>query len=313
MMADDSKLKDALERSAEAADVDFKSAFDVTRPGEWLEIIKDVVAFANSGGGTILIGVTDDGLPSGEDVNAVLAIDPADMTNRLHKYTGTHYHGFEVTKCQKAGVEICAICIGPVRIPMVFTNVGTFETTPGKQKNTFSLGTVYFRHGAKSEPGTSEDLRTFVEREIETVRRSWLEGIAKVVEAPAGSRIAILPPETHPAGPSGAVPLRLTDDPTAPAYYAVPIDATHPFRQKEVVREANALLAGRRVINSHDILCIRRVYSIQKDIALCYTQNYASPRYSQAFVDWIVRKYEEDEEFFGKTKQQFDKLKEGTA
>jgi len=93
-----------------------------------------------------------------------------------------------------------------------------------------------------------------------------LDGIAKVVEAPVGLRFAILPPETQPDGPSGALPLRLTDDPTAPAYYAIPIDTTRPFRQKEVVREVNAKLAGRKTINAHDILCVRRVYSVQKDI-----------------------------------------------
>src|SRR5919106_1038374 len=86
--------------------------------------------------------------------------------------------------------------------------VGTYEVAHGRQKTVFSVGAVYFRHGAKSEPGTSEDLRMFLERELELVKRSWLDGIAKVVEAPAGSRFAILPPETEPAGPSGALPLR---------------------------------------------------------------------------------------------------------
>jgi len=50
------------------------------------------------------------------------------------------------------------------------------------RRNVFSVGTVYFRHGAKSEPGTSDDLRQFLEREIEATRRTWLDGIAKVVE-----------------------------------------------------------------------------------------------------------------------------------
>lgn len=289
--------------------MDFKSAFNPADSGDRLEIIKDIVAFANSGGGTILIGANDDGSPSGTDVSGALSIDPADLTNHIHKYTGIHFHAFEIAECQKTDQEVCAISIRGCRVPIVFTRVGTYEVTAGKQKTAFSVGTVYFRHGAKSEPGTSDDLRTVLERELEEIKHSWLDGIAKVVEAPAGSRFAILPPETQPAGPSGVLPLRLTDDPNAPAYYAVRIDTTHPFRQKEVVREVNARLAGRKSINAHNILCIRRVVSIQKDISFCYTQNYASPRYSQAFVDWIVRKYDEDADFFDKTKVQFDKLK----
>ena len=43
-------LQDALRSSVEAVDLDFKSAFH-GGSGDWLELIKDVVAFANSGGG----------------------------------------------------------------------------------------------------------------------------------------------------------------------------------------------------------------------------------------------------------------------
>ena len=93
----------------------------------------------------------------------------------------------------------------------------------------------------------------------------------------------------------------------------MPIDTTHPFRQKEVVVEVNKKLAGRKAINAHDILCIRRVFTVQKEIKFCYTQNYATPRYSQAFVDWVIQRYEEDNAFFDKTKEQFDHLKQAEA
>ena len=302
-------LAELLTVTAESAELDFKSSFDPAHPGDWIELIKDVVAMSNSGGGTVLIGLNDEGLPSGADAASVLAVDPADITNKIHKYTATQFHAFEILECQKNDVDVCAIRVGAVRIPMVFTKVGTYETAPGKQKTVFSVGTVYFRHGAKSEPAASDDLRDFLTREVEATKRSWLDGIAKVVEAPTGSRVAILPPVDQPAGPSGAVPVQLTSDPTAPAYYAVPIDTTHPFRQKEVVGEVNSRLAGKKVITNHHVLCIRRVHQIQKNIAFCYTQNFASPRYSQTFVDWIITQYESDQTFFENTKAKFDQLK----
>lgn len=312
-MASDEKLKVLLERTTEAADLDFKSAFDVSTLGEWLEIIKDIAAFANSGGGSLLIGVNDDGTPSGADVAGALSIDSADLTNKIHKYTGTHFSRFEIAECEKAGHEVCLLTVRSTHIPLIFTRVGTYEPIPGKQKTVFSSGTVYFRHGAKSEPGTSDDLRAFLDRELELIKRSWLDGISKVVEAPVGSRIAILPAEAQPIAPSGAIPIQLTNNPNAPAYYAVPIDTTHPFRQKEVVREINTCLAGKKAITPHDILCVRRVYSVQQDIKFCYTQNYATPRYSQAFVDWLVQMYSEDTKFFEKTKDQYDQLKQNAA
>jgi predicted HTH transcriptional regulator len=83
-MPSEEELRTLLARTAEAAELDFKSKFEIADAGDWLEIIKDIAAFANSGGGTILIGVNDDGTPSGADVAGALAIDPADLTNRIH-------------------------------------------------------------------------------------------------------------------------------------------------------------------------------------------------------------------------------------
>lgn len=309
----DDALNQALERRSETANVDFKSTFDVSATRDWLELIKDIVAFANSSGGYILVGITDDGRPSGIDISKLLTVDPADIANRIHKYTGQHFAGFELIQCEKDAREICAIRVFAVQVPIVFTRVGEIELPDGKKKTSFAMGTIYFRHGAKSEPGTSEDLRQFLDRELERTRKSWLDGITKVVEAPTGSRFAVLPPEGSPTGPSGSLPVQLTTDPSAPSYYAVPLDQTHPHRQKEVIQQVNGRLAGQKIINSHDIICIRRVYSIQKQIQYCYTQNYASPRYSQQFVEWIVQQYNFNSTFFDETRAKFDELKSSTA
>lgn len=185
------RISAALEKTSEAGDLDFKSSFDVASAGDWLELIKDIVALANSGGGLILLGLNDDGSPSGADTTALQGVDPADLTNRMHKYTGHHFSAFELIECQKEGQDLCALRVGGVRVPLVFTRVGTYEVSEAKQKTAFSQGTTYFRHGAKSEPGTSEDLRIFLDREIERTRKSWLDGIAKVVEAPTDRKSVV--------------------------------------------------------------------------------------------------------------------------
>lgn len=312
-MANEDWLEGACGKSSEAADLDFKSTLDPTQAGDLLEFIKDMVAMANSGGGVIVVGCDDSGTPVAGDLSPLAKTDPADLGNHLHKYTDQHFNEFEIAVAKKSDALVCALRIGASPVPIVFTRVGTYETSHGKQKNVFSVGTVYFRHGAKSEPGTSNDLRAFLDREVEHVRRAWLDGIAKVVEAPAGARIAVLPPADESTSQSGALPLRLTNDPDAPPYYAVPIDSTHPYRQKEVVQEVNARLKGHKVINAHDIRCIRRVYPIQQDIKFCYTQKFATARYSQAFVEWIVERFEDNAFFFEETKHAFDGIQKGAA
>ena len=66
-------LEEALSRTTETTNVDFKSSFDPGATRDWLELIKDIVSFANSGGGHILVGLDDDGVPSGNSVDALLA------------------------------------------------------------------------------------------------------------------------------------------------------------------------------------------------------------------------------------------------
>src|SRR5450432_1251723 len=77
--------------TSESAEQDFKAEFNPEITGEWCELIKDIVAMANSGGGRILIGVNDDGTPSHLDVAKVLALDLAPIVDRLYKYTDVHF------------------------------------------------------------------------------------------------------------------------------------------------------------------------------------------------------------------------------
>jgi hypothetical protein len=52
-----------------------------------MELIKDPVSVANSGGGLIAFGVCDDGQPSTGDVEPVLDLDPAKITDKVESYT----------------------------------------------------------------------------------------------------------------------------------------------------------------------------------------------------------------------------------
>lgn len=303
------ELSAALAATCESEKLDFKRAFDPDSTAEWLELIKDIAVLANSGGGIVIIGADDDGNPVQGDLTSIIAVDPADVTNKIYKYTDRHFHNFEFRRCQKDGSDICMLLVGPIEVPLVFTRPGTYTAEPGKQKTAFSVGTVYFRHGAKSEPGNSDDLRAFIDRRLESIKRSWLDGIAKVVEAPPGTRIVVLPADIDESSDADATPIRVVDDPMAPAYRALPVDQTHPHRQKEVVQQVNGRLSERATVNSHHIFCIRRVYNIDQEIRVCYTQRHAAPKFSDAFVDWIVTQFEKNDDIFEDAKRRFAQMR----
>lgn len=277
---------DAL--AGEAASLDFKSSFDPDSKQDWCELIKDMIAMTNSGGGSIVVGLNDDGSPANSNIHSLLAVDPADVTNKIHSYTDQHFAAFEIVEGLCCDTSVAVVKVEASRIPIVFTAHGGYAV-PGGQKAAFVKGSVYFRHGAKSEPGTTDDLRLALERELERVKGFWLEGIQKVTAAPAGSTVQIIQQPLTLTNSVEAAPIRLTSDKSAqglsldvalrdtpeatairltndenaPTLSVVQADKLYPHRQKELVQRLSARLE--KAISGHDLQCVRRVHNVDQN------------------------------------------------
>lgn len=280
---------------------------------------------SNSGGGTIVVGVDDDGNLSNSDSAPLLAVDPADVTNRIHSYTDQHFAAFDIVQGLRFGKPVAVVKVGASRIPIVFTAHGGYAAPGGGQKAAFVKGSVYFRHGAKSEPGTTDDLRQALERELEQVKGFWLDGIGKVMAAPAGSTVQIVQraitlkdsaeatpvrPTTGDGAPTvgvdsvalrdtpEATAIRLTNDESAPTLSVMQADKLYPHRQKELVRRLAECLGGQATVSGHDLQCVRRVHKVDDDPMFSYQAQHSPRKYTEAFVDWLVSKHFEDPKFF---------------
>ena len=218
-------VQKALSARRESKYVEFKATFDPRSSAEWCELTKDIVAMANSGGGIIVFGLDSLGRPTKDDLTDLASIDPADIINKVSKYTGSVHPELEVREIQKDGHLLQAFVLQPVSIPIVFQRPGTYDIGSGKQRTAFSLGTIYFRHGAKSEPGTSDDIRAVLDRQLELIRKSWLKSVKKVVQAPPGSEFTVVRPmgrlgvlglsgKMRTAQHTNATSVQLTRDPT---------------------------------------------------------------------------------------------------
>jgi hypothetical protein len=80
---------------------------------------------------------------------------------------------------------------------------------------------------------------------------------------------------------------------------------THPYRQKEVIEQVNAALAGTTHINQYEVQCIVIIYGIRKRPEFYYKGAVkGSPaQYSPAFVTWVLKEHEKDGEFFQRVRQ----------
>lgn len=293
----------ALTAKRESKAIEFKETLDTGSPQDWCEVIKDIVAIANSGGGIILVGVHNTGSPVDSDITGLLSLDPAAVADKIFSYTSTSFADVQIAELHKASKPVAGIRIGPAEMPVVFTRPGTYAIANGKQASAFSKGTVYFRHGAKSEPGTTEDLRSFFERLVARVRKEWMRGVRKVVHAPPGYSVAMLPPEIRDSDAPTATPIRIVDDPSAPGYRIVNADKTHPYRQKELVEVLNERLPAGMRVNSFDIQCIRNVHKIDSNSNFFHRPRFGSPQYSEKLVEWLLKKTREDRRFFRKARR----------
>jgi hypothetical protein len=306
----DELLEKALRAKRESKYIEFKECFDPSSLKDWCEIIKDIVAIANSGGGVIVFGVKNDGNPSCCDISQVIELDNATVTDKIFRYTGVQFADYELLEASKSGNDIAILKIPSVNIPILFTHPGTYPVQAGKQQTAFARGTVYFRHGAKSEPATRDDIRLVIERNLEEIKKSWIKGVRKVVQAPDGYQVHVLPPEIVISDSHSATPIRLVDDPSAPAYHKLSPDLSHPYRQKDVITEVNKKLPPEFQINQFDIRAVRKVYKIDSNDTYTYHPKYSSTQYSQSLVDWLIKQFVEHNEFFHETRLEFNELRQ---
>ena len=117
---------------AESSECDFKLCLP-TSSDEWIEVIKDIVAMANSGGGILIFGVNNDGSPSTVPVN-ITSVDLADVGNKIYKYTDRRNVPLELTTCLRAQKTMVCLNVGPVPSPLVFACPGLMPSKVGSRK-----------------------------------------------------------------------------------------------------------------------------------------------------------------------------------
>jgi hypothetical protein len=314
-----SKLLERAENAKrESKYIEFKREFDVNSPAAWCEVIKDIVAFTNSGGGIIAFGVNNDGSNSGFDVSPVLNLDLAGITDKLQSYTGHQFEGIEVVEVERESSKIAAFIISGTDMPVPFIRPGTYDAGNGKQKTAFAQGTVYFRHGAKSEAGSYEDFRKWRDEAIEKVRGEWLGGIRKVVEAPAGHAITVVssPPSPKAGAPrleGMAITARLSAGPGAVQFVPQNTEEIWPYRQKDLLGRINKELNVQPLINGHDILCINSSLNVLRaHPEFAYKPHrLASPQYNDKYANWIITQFKADPKYFQRMREEYRNRTQG--
>jgi EC042_2821-lke REase len=153
-------------------------------------------------------------------------------------------------------------------------------------------------------PGIQKILEGVIERQLEIIRKDWIRGVRKVVAAPPGSQVVVASGEIKESDSPSATPIRIVDDPKAPAYRKVDFDVSHPFRMTELLRTLNKKMAGKLTLNLHDIYCLRRLHDWDTNPVFCNKPLFTSMQYSEALVQYIMKAFAQEPDFFMKAKKE---------
>lgn len=199
LLSDDPLSRDAAIFLAEYAEeddrVDYKLTMDTKSNKSWLELTKDVSAFANTFGGYLVFGFNDQRKEI-QGISRLLADSLKDINNILQKINrNLEPH---ITGIRSKTYRIEGKTIGLLYVPQSFgrTHViskdGDFDHLSGKSQTLIRKGTFYVRRSGGNHLGDSRDLDDVIERRIDQFRSALMDKFAKVVYTPATSDVYVL-------------------------------------------------------------------------------------------------------------------------
>jgi Schlafen, AlbA_2 len=175
--------------------VDYKKTFVHTEEHHWLEISKDVMAFANTSGGYLVFGVADGifnvvGLT--EDVEKIL-LDINQVQMKVNRFLDPEIALMRARQVTREGKSVVVWFIPQSsEVTHVFKKDGAFVHRSGKSKTAFRKGTLYVRRSAANHLADSRDLDSIFDRRLEKFREQIMGRIARVVEAPVEKHVLLV-------------------------------------------------------------------------------------------------------------------------
>ncbi|MEX2144269.1 MAG: hypothetical protein WD740_06715 [Anaerolineales bacterium] len=172
--------------AGESRNEDLKIKIDIQVAAEKLELIKNIAAIANSGGGKIILGKNEKKSP-GISVAETKQLDSARVADLVSKYIKpSQVHVGHTLKRVKKGRFLLTLNISRVTYPVVFSKQG-FD--PIANRPVFRVGDVWTRHSSKTEPIEHEDLRLWIEAAKGSAINQMKDRLRIIAEAPEDADI----------------------------------------------------------------------------------------------------------------------------
>lgn len=210
----DDKLSFILNYKGETQAIDFKIAFESSETREWLSITKDIIAFSNTTGGYIVFGIRD---TTFEKVGIAerdwhVLVDPDNIQKRINTYVLPPFTHLTSSHVSDEGKEFIILHIPESKGKThIVVKEGKFINKHTKEEIiVLRKGEIYVRRSGSCVLIEPDDLDAILERRISHYKESLLENISQIVQAPAESKMYIVPIDERV--PDGVDKVRLSSD-----------------------------------------------------------------------------------------------------
>jgi hypothetical protein len=186
-----------------------KSSFAWGIEGQQFDLLKTIVAFANTSGGTIDLLMVQE--PRDR-------LDSARLDDFVNKYVTPRLGGISSAFADEAH---CLVTVQKSAFaPHVISQEASYEKS-GKTKSAFYPGQVYVRHSSKSEPANGQDLHNIIREGVS----SWLSALGEAV-----GKVGLSPSK------EGGMPVRIVEG--GPSI-GISIGESHPYTAGDIGKKVS--------------------------------------------------------------------------
>lgn len=177
--------------------VDYKEAFSPKNEKDWLGLTADAMAFANTMGGYIVFGVTDETFSLvGLEKGPLKSLGNTSLVlQKLNRYIRPPFAHIRTKKVSRDSLHFVVWYIPESKGQThVVVKEGKVKYESGTVKTILRPGMIFSRRSGTNQIVEPEDLEFILNRRIDYFKESILDKISKVVEAPSEHQVLVYDP-----------------------------------------------------------------------------------------------------------------------
>lgn len=179
--------------------VDYKESIEPNNNKHWLEITKDVLAFSNTHGGYIVIGVRYTPFEVvGIDERVVeFLTDTNNILQKLNRYVEPAFTGIRTKKYVDCKKNIVVIYVPESKgTTHVIVKEGNYKKSDGNTDIILRPGMIFFRSSATNHIITSADLEFILSKRLDHYKESIFNRVMRVINEPIERELVFLDSKT---------------------------------------------------------------------------------------------------------------------